>query len=513
MKVKRSAITIGPRDSLLSRNISPIHQSTFLDRKTLPDKVPLLMPQSSSHLLIPRRQTISLTKENKAIPLHKHVLDKGYRHSLMNGRKTSAGKITRLSSNQTPGKITNPNRTTHFFKNRKHLASMIDGFRKARASNISENNFTVHAIENKSASTELLQESNLLLCKQSTQLQIPGTTTANFPRRKNIIKLPAFGATYSLSSKQKNNSNTPLQESSSNTFLGNSNNESLAKFQMMKDNYRSKSRIEVFKKAKSQGQLDELLRNTLVVDPEKIRSKAILKEPLSKISSDIDERITQNFSKMKDLGRDISLNLKQEMDSIVRPLKEEIRRKRQKLLRKIIEFLSFVNELNIPPEMILEFPTRSYQHPKSVAFIEYAKMGRNERLVDLLFRHSKLLVYEYDNFRLTALHWAAIRNHSPTMDILIEWGSYINATDVYERTPLYYAIRSQNVYMVFELLMRRASPWSPKGDNYIELAGKHQKIIYFIKKFRMMDLMMKFQNPSKREEFRSYYLRTKISRP
>ena len=130
-----------------------------------------------------------------------------------------------------------------------------------------------------------------------------------------------------------------------------------------------------------------------------------------------------------------------------------------------------------------------------------------------MLRHSKLLVYEYDNFRLTALHWAVIREHRAVVDVLIEWGSFINATDIYERTPLYYAIRNQSVYMVFEMLLRRASPWSPKDVNYIELANRHDKIIYYIKKFRMLDLMMKFQKPSKREDFRSYYLRTKIAHP
>lgn len=513
MKAKLSEIAIAPRESLFSKKVSHFRHSSIPNREVLQEKLQIQVSPDSSKILARRRQTIATTKETKFPSFNHHLLDKGYKHSMNGQLKASMSSMKLAPLNHQPSKALNPNRSTKFLQNRKNLASMIDGFRNSRASNLSENNFTVHPVANQNASAELLYESKMLLSQPNIDLQSSGLNPENFPRRKNVIMLPAFGVTYTLSSKKKPKINLQVKNDSSNVSLNNYQNENQMQYQMMKENFRPKSELSIFKKAKSQTELDSLWRNTLVVDPNKIKSKQILNDPPAKISEDISERINQNYSKMKELANNISSHLKFEMQRIVQPLKDEIRQKRHKLLKKIVEFLSFAKELGIESELILEFPTRSYQHPKSVPFIEYAKMGRSEKLVDLLMRQSKLLVYEYDNFRLTALHWAVIRDHQGAMDILIEWGSFINATDVYERTPLYYAIRNQNVYMVFEMLVRRASPWSPKDANYIELANRHEKIIYYIKKFRMMDLMMKFQKPSKREEFRSFYLRNKISRP
>jgi len=512
MKARLSEISIAARESLISNEKSNFRHSSILNKEAIKEKLKIQVRRNTNQTLDRHRQIIGTTKEAKAPTFDSHFLEKGYNQSVTGPRNSSIGNLKLAPLNQKTRNKVIPGRPTKFLQNRKNLAILMDGLRDSQGSNATQKNFTVHPLLSKNTLAELHYENQMNPSKKNEDSQNSALIPINLPRRKNMILVPNFGMSYTLASNQKPNF-SETKNVSFKTSLNNCPSDCLIKYQMIKENLRSKSKPDIFKKARNQSELDSLWQNTLVVDPEKIRDRSILRDTPAKISDEIGEKMDQNCVKMRELATDISQNLKNEMLKIVQPLKDEIRQKRHKLLKKIIEFLIFVKTLDIPPEIVLEFPTRSYQHPKSIAFIEYAKMGRSERLVDMMLRHSKLLVYEYDNFRLTALHWAVIREHRAVVDVLIEWGSFINATDIYERTPLYYAIENQSVYMVFEMLLRRASPWSPKDVNYIELANRHDKIIYYIKKFRMLDLMMKFQKPSKREDFRSYYLRTKIPHP
>ena len=175
--------------------------------------------------------------------------------------------------------------------------------------------------------------------------------------------------------------------------------------------------------------------------------------------------------------------------------------------------IQFIITCKIPHNLIFEFPSRPYQNPRSVEFIEAAKIGKSDRISDLLVKVSPLLVYEYDHFRLTALHWAAIRNYVSCGEVLLENNSFTNALDSYGRSPLYYAIKNQNVALIYMMLKKHASPWSPKHTNYFDLANKNEQIIYFLKRFRLLDLMLIFRKASDRDAFRQYYVNNKIKRP
>jgi hypothetical protein len=265
-------------------------------------------------------------------------------------------------------------------------------------------------------------------------------------------------------------------------------------------------------KARSSKELNTLWMTATAVDPSKLADKSLAKMSSESIARMLADNTRENITKVTRFAEDITTKIHEDISRITEPVRNNIQAQRRKLLFKITEFLSFVNKLDIPKSLVLQFPIRPYQHSRSIEFIVSAKLGKIERIQDLILRESNLLVYEFDHFRLTALHWAAKRDFWICAESLLEASSYINALDVYGRTPLFYAIRNQNVGLVYMMLIRGASPWSSREANFIELAEGNVKVISYIKKFRVLDLMLKFQKPAAREEFRQYYLKTKVKR-
>ena len=102
------------------------------------------------------------------------------------------------------------------------------------------------------------------------------------------------------------------------------------------------------------------------------------------------------------------------------------------------------------------------------------------------------LVFNYDYLKLTALHWAARRNNINTAIFLINNNSYTNSCDCWGRTPVFYAITNKNEIMTYLLLKHNGDPWSTRGCDYKEMSEGNEMLLYLIKKFRFLDLILKF---------------------
>lgn len=75
-----------------------------------------------------------------------------------------------------------------------------------------------------------------------------------------------------------------------------------------------------------------------------------------------------------------------------------------------------------------------------------------------MLKKCKYLVYEYDNKHMTALHWAALRNHHKLIPLLLDYGAKIDCFDIIGRTPLYIAGWNKHKESVIELLCNKARP-------------------------------------------------------
>ena len=239
--------------------------------------------------------------------------------------------------------------------------------------------------------------------------------------------------------------------------------------------------------------------------------------PSGKDIGELKERIDQNFEKnlhsVQKYGSKICLRARDNIKRMIESNKKAQHGYCIELLLKMKDFLLFFKTLRLSPRVILKFPIRPYQNPRAQEFIEAAKFGDIDRLKDLLYRVSDLLIFEFDHLHLTALHWAAKRNHVRCAEDLISMRSYVNARDIYGRSPLYYAIKNKAETLVYKLLVYRASPWSPKGYNYIELAEGDENIIYYVRRFRFLEIILSLHKIHERERIRRKFIEKKIRVP
>jgi ankyrin repeat protein len=72
---------------------------------------------------------------------------------------------------------------------------------------------------------------------------------------------------------------------------------------------------------------------------------------------------------------------------------------------------------------------------------------------------NRWIVHVWDSTRMTALHWAAKRNHLMLITELINFGNFIDARDCAGRTPLFIAARSNNLEALRLLVLNKADPY------------------------------------------------------
>jgi len=75
---------------------------------------------------------------------------------------------------------------------------------------------------------------------------------------------------------------------------------------------------------------------------------------------------------------------------------------------------------------------------------------------------NKFLVFDFDFFNMTGLHWAVKRNHIRVVKFLLKYNSFIDRVDIWDRKPLYYAVKNKSESLCYMLLLNDANPWSNK---------------------------------------------------
>ena len=231
----------------------------------------------------------------------------------------------------------------------------------------------------------------------------------------------------------------------------------------------------------------------------------------------MDAKLTKNINlsllESKNYGKNICAKINHEVSNVIMQSKIARRRLCKELLNKTKEFLIFFKSLNLAKEYLFTFPLRPFFHPKSRIFFEAVKLGNVGRVKEMHASVNRLLVYEFDYLHQTGVHIAAKKNDEAMLATLIELGGYAGSIDIFNRSPLYYAIENKNPNIVYRLLVHNASPWSTKGCNYIELARDNYQIKYYIKQFRLLSIMMNMNSRSNRETLRQQFIATKIKAP
>jgi len=117
-----------------------------------------------------------------------------------------------------------------------------------------------------------------------------------------------------------------------------------------------------------------------------------------------------------------------------------------------------------------------------------------------LLKKDGYLVYEYDFVHQTPLHWAAKRNKSDVIKLLIENGARINQRDMGGRTALFLASKANNLQAVKALLAGKANPniRTFSGATPIMVA-ENEQVHAFIAKAVLLHICLPLINVKKRQ--------------
>ncbi|CAD8193682.1 unnamed protein product [Paramecium octaurelia] len=134
--------------------------------------------------------------------------------------------------------------------------------------------------------------------------------------------------------------------------------------------------------------------------------------------------------------------------------------------RRRIELLSrSLKKINLLGLSILQviqknvFSKKAFSCQFSKEFIFASKQNRLEQVQSFLITHP-YLVFQYDYYNMTALHWACKHGYLEMVRMLLHYHADFDAIDLMNRSPLSIAIAENHQEIVRLLLTHGAYPWS-----------------------------------------------------
>eukprot|EP00347_Sterkiella_histriomuscorum_P002199 403369084 len=210
----------------------------------------------------------------------------------------------------------------------------------------------------------------------------------------------------------------------------------------------------------------------------------------------------EQFQVYKDKIKEIMLNsnFRNKIDD--KNKKGDIQKK-QLFIKTLIFAVNEMKQMKLTPEMIITgqvFPKVPFQKGQlSRDFFFAVKIGDIDSIEQML-KKDRFLVHEYDHANQSALHWAAKRNKSAIVKLLVKIGARLNQRDMGGRTPLFLAAKYNNLQAVKVLLAKKANPLIPTQSlvTPIMIAENH-KIRGFIAKAVLLHICMPLINVRRRK--------------
>lgn len=198
---------------------------------------------------------------------------------------------------------------------------------------------------------------------------------------------------------------------------------------------------------------DKFRRHSIVVDIDKDNKRKEMKQKFDLFVSGKDESLRNEVK-----------------NKISKIQNEEAQRKKVATIKKwkksIISAAIHLKRLKLTMKKFLDLglnKIKPYEHKGSEKLFKNIKEG-NERVVIQLLESNPYLIYDFDHFHQTALHWIVKRNRYLLIPYALQKGALINFENYAGRTPLHVAAAMNNLESVMILLYEFANPFAK--DNF-----------------------------------------------
>ncbi|CAD8212802.1 unnamed protein product [Paramecium pentaurelia] len=169
-------------------------------------------------------------------------------------------------------------------------------------------------------------------------------------------------------------------------------------------------------------------------------------------------------------------------------------RRRIELLRRSLKKIKLLGLSIVDVIQKQVFSKKAFSSQFSKEFIFASKQNRLEQMQSFLLTHP-YLVFQYDYYNMTALHWACKYGYLDMVRMLLHYHADFDALDLMNRTPLSIAITENHQEIVKLLLTHGAYPWSTgltdlngplqRNPELKKIVGQARKIQLFTKWSRL----------------------------
>ena len=144
---------------------------------------------------------------------------------------------------------------------------------------------------------------------------------------------------------------------------------------------------------------------------------------------------------------------------------------------------------------------RDYQkleHKEVLNFLNTIKTQDHKKVVRTLQQNSAY-VKGNDFIGLSAQHWAVMKEDIILTDQFCKLGADVNAKDLLDRTPIYFAVNAQNYNLTRCQLLAKAKPWATDAYNLLDMT-KSSDLFSMIKSAKRLHLLLDLAPKSSKQQ-------------
>ncbi|CAD8136425.1 unnamed protein product [Paramecium octaurelia] len=169
-------------------------------------------------------------------------------------------------------------------------------------------------------------------------------------------------------------------------------------------------------------------------------------------------------------------------------------RTKKQLRQFLLRALKKIKALGLTIKYVMEhkiFSKKPYEKINSKEFIHAAKQNKKEDIENYL-QINPYLVFDYDFYNMTALHWACKKGYLEIVEILLKYHSDIDGVDILYRTPLMLSIQENHLEVAHLLLTNGAYPWSTAITDLKSVLEENERAKLLLTRVRRLQIMAKW---------------------